>query len=433
MELNDLKPIAEKLFHIMPQDDFQSKDASDLEVAVQGLVSQLATVLMQDFVFPAKIKQIHSEVADGSRRCPDCNQQLRLHKPDQPLHLKTIFGKEITLSRHQYVCADCHTYPTIADSSLGLIGRKMTPRLALVVALCGASWSYAVASAFLDFLLGVEVSAKTVELVTDDQRVRQEALPEEPLDHPPGVAGMDGVLIRGRSKQEWLEMKVGCFFSTVSPISESRSEVLDASFVASAVEQWKAFVPSVTEEAFRRGLDCTEEIEFVGDGAEGIWSLQEMVFPYAKTRLDLYHAKKKISHRTGQAYKNNPAKEKHREALTKHLESGEVAEAVSYISKHNPRKGWKKEAARKLINYLKRHESHIPNYEQVKAEGGTVSSGLIEKGNDLIVVRRMKEGQMHWTREGAAPVIRHRTTFINRGSKTRTGPYDLTFCRQAIQ
>jgi hypothetical protein len=37
MELNDLKPIAEKLFHIMPQDDFQSKDASDLEVAVQGL------------------------------------------------------------------------------------------------------------------------------------------------------------------------------------------------------------------------------------------------------------------------------------------------------------------------------------------------------------------------------------------------------------
>ncbi len=100
-------------------------------------------------------------------------------------------------------------------------------------------------------------------------------------------------------------------------------QVLDASFVASEVEQWKAFAPLVTEEAFRRGLDCTEEIEFIGDGAEGIWSLQEMVFPYAKTRLDLYHARKKISHRTGQAYKNNPAKAKHREALTKHLESGE--------------------------------------------------------------------------------------------------------------
>jgi hypothetical protein len=51
----------------------------------------------------------------------------------------------------------------------------------------------------------------------------------------------------------------------------------------------------------------------------------------------------------------------------------------------------------------------------------------------LIVVRRMKNGQMHWTREGAAPVIKHRTRFINRGSKTRTGPYDLAFCRQAVQ
>jgi len=433
MELNDLKPIAEKLFQIMPETDFKSKDASDIEVAVQVLVNQLATLLMQDFVFSARIEQIHSEVAAGCLLCPQCNGQLQLHKQDQPLHLKTIFGQEISLSRNQYFCPPCQTYTTIADSQLGLVGRKMTPRLALVVALCGASWSYAVASAFLDFLLGVEVSAKTVELVTGDEQVKQEALGPEPLDQPPGVTGMDGVLIRGRSKSEWLEMKVGCFFSAVSEVSESRREVLDASFVAGAMQSWKEFAPAVTEEAFRRGLSCTEEIEFVGDGAEGIWSLQEMVFPYAKTRLDLYHAKKKISQRTGQAYKNNPAKEKHRESLYKHLESGEVEEAVSYISKHNPRKGWKKEGARKLINYLKRHQSHIPNYEEVKGEGGTVSSGLVEKGNDLIVVRRMKEGLMHWGREGAAPVIKHRTRFINRGSKTRTGPYDLAFCRQAVQ
>ena len=109
MELNDLKPIAEKLFHIMPQDNFQSKDAADLEVAVQVVVNQLATVLMQDFVFPARIKQIHAGVAAGSGRCPNCNQPLQLHKPNQRLHLKTIFGKAIELSRHQYVCRDCHT------------------------------------------------------------------------------------------------------------------------------------------------------------------------------------------------------------------------------------------------------------------------------------------------------------------------------------
>ena len=107
MELNDLKPIAEKLFLIMPQEDFISKDASDIEVAIQVLVNQLATILMQDFVFPARIKQIHSEVEDGSLLCQDCNQQLRLHKQDQPLHLKTIFGKQITLARPGVLQASC--------------------------------------------------------------------------------------------------------------------------------------------------------------------------------------------------------------------------------------------------------------------------------------------------------------------------------------
>lgn len=415
MEQDDLKSIAAELFQIMPEQDYKSKNASEIELAAQVMVNQLASVLMQDFLLPARIEQIHNEVEAGSLPCPECQRQLQLHKQDQQLHLKSIFGSEIVLFRNQYFCPSCRTYTTACDSQLGLIGRKMTPRLALVIALCGASWSYEVASAFLDFLLGVEVSAKTVELVTGDERVKQEGLPEEALAKPPGVVGMDGVLIRGRRKDQWLEMKVGCFFSQISQTSASRSEVLDASFVAGAMEQWKEFAPPVTEEAFRRGLDCTEEVEFIGDGAEGIWSLQEMVFPYARTRLDLYHAKKKISQRIGQAYRNNSAKDKHREALYKCLGSGEVEEAIRYIEKHNPRKMWKKEAARKLINYLKRHKSHIPNYERVKAEGGSVSSGLIEKANDLIVVRRMKEGLMHWTREGAAPVIRHRTTFINKG------------------
>lgn len=433
MEHIDLKPIAEKLFLIMPQDDLISHDASDLELSVQSLVNQLASILLQDYLLPAALNQIQSEVDLGSIACADCNNQLHLHKTDQNLWLKTIFGQKITFSRNQYHCPNCHLYPYVADSHLRLIGRRMTPRLALVAALCGASWSFEVASAFLDFLFGVEVSARTVEDVTADERVKQEALAVDQLDHPPGVTGLDGVLIRGRKEDQWLEMKVGCFFSNVIEVSQGRSEVLDASFVASSVEEWKEFVPIVTEEAFRRGLDCTEEIEFIADGAEGIWSLQEMVFPYARTRLDMFHAKKKISQRTGQAYKNNAAKEKHRETINKHLEKGEVEEAISYISKHNPRNGWKKEGARKLIKYLKRHESHIPNYEKEKEEGGRVSSGLIEKGNDLVVVRRMKEGMMHWSRKGAEPVIKHRRQFINRGSRRRAGPYDLAFCREVVQ
>ena len=77
---------------------------------------------------------------------------------------------------------------------------------------------------------------------------------------------------------------------------------------------------------------------------------------------------------------------------------------------------------------MKRHESHIPNYIDVKEEGGTISSGLVEKGNDLVVAARMKDNKMHWTRQGADPIILHRTNFINQHARNRTGPYAVAFC-----
>ena len=281
----------------------------------------------------------------------------------------------------------------------------MTPRLAIVTALCGASWSYQVASAFLDFLLGVRVCAKTVENVRCDERLQPSPLDADPLDCPPGVVGMDGVLVRGRHRDQWLEMKVGSFFSNVAEVSQNRRQILDASFVAGAMQKWEEFEEPVTREAFRRGLTCSEEVEFVALCAAGIRSLQAVVFPSARRRLDKFHLQEKIYERTEQAYEENRAKPKHQQVLLDYVDEGMVAEAVSYIKKHLPRSEYRREAATKLINYLKRHEERIPNYCEVKAAGGTVSSGLIEKGNDLIVVRRMKEGVMHWTREGADPVI----------------------------
>ena len=183
----------------------------------------------------------------------------------------------------------------------------------------------------------------------------------------------------------------------------------------------------------RRGLEGTEAVEFVSDGAEGIWSLQQLVFPSARPRLDLYHTRCKITQRTEQAYEGNGAKPQHQEKLQACLQTGQVEEAVAYLQKHLPRQESKKEAAQKLIQYLKRHHNRIPNYQQVQEQGGTVSSGLMEKANDLIVVRRLKEDIMHWSREKAQPVIQHRTAFINQHSRARTGPYEVAFCRSGLQ
>ena len=429
MEPNTMHSIAGLIFEAMDFSSCKDKSADELELLAQQAVSQLAAVLLQDFILPSRIAEIQKSVDAGLLRCSSCDSQLQLHKQNLSLHPKTIFGSKITIQRNQYHCSSCNSYPIRADEALDLPARQMTPRLALVTALCGASWPYQVASAFLSFLLGVSLSAKTVELVTKDEQMQAAELDSDPLDRPPGVVCADGVLLRGRKADEWLEMKVCSMFSNVAEVSKDRKEVMDASFVASACRQWKEFVEPVTAEAQRRGLVGTEAVEFVSDGAEGIWSLQQMVFPYARPRLDLYHAKCKISERTNQAYFDNPSRKKHQKQLQGCLEQGQIEEAITYINKHMPRCEYKREAATKLIGYLKRNQSRIPNYKQVKAEGGTRSSGLTEKANDLVVARRMKEGIMHWTREGAEPVLKHRTAFINRHARMRTGSYELAFCQ----
>jgi hypothetical protein len=258
-------------------------------------------------------------------------------------------------------------------------------------------------------------------------------LPPAPLAKPPGVVTADGVLIHGRKKDAWLEMKVASFFSHLVEGSGGRRAVQDASFVASAGREWQGFVAPVTAEAFRRGLSGWEEVEFVSDGAEGIWQLQEMVFPKARKRLDLYHSKCKIGERVKQAYAGSAKRQAIEEAVQAYFEKGLVEEAIRYLKRRRPRAAGKKQAAQKLIGYLERHRERIPDYEAVRAAGGCVSSGLTEKANDLLVCRRLKEGTMHWTREGAEPVLQRRQHFINRHASRRDGAYEVAFCRDFFQ
>jgi hypothetical protein len=426
MELEKLETLARQLFEILPESVWRGKDAEAIEGELQKVVSRLGNIVMSHYVLAARIEEIEGEIERGVRGC-GCGGKYRIHKRQVKLHPKGVFGEQ-TLKRTQYVCDDCGRYEVVADRILGFESHQMTPRLAVMVALCGASWSYQIASAFLTFLLGVEVGAKTVANLTRSRATQPPPLGPDRLKAPPGVVQMDGVVVQGREQGRWLEMKVASFFSQAARVSVERKEVLDASFVASACQSWEAFEQPVTLEAQRRGLSCAEPIEFIADGAAGIWSLQQTVFPHARPRLDLYHGKCKITKRLAQAFRDSPNRAVHQEAVMESFETGQVEQALAYLNTHRPQEEKAASAIDKLIRYLTRHSSRIPNYRQLKAAGGTVSSGLGEKANDLIVVRRMKDPLMHWSRDGADPVIQHRIAFINQFARSRIGPYETAFC-----
>ena len=163
MEHITLHSIAGSLFQAMDLSCWKDQSLDQIELNSQTIVSQIANLLMQDFILPSRIQQIHQSVDSGHIRCQACGCKLRLHKRDQAIHPKTIFGEKITIKRNQYYCPVCDNYQMVADNQLGLTSHHMTPRLALIAVLCAASWSYTLASAFLCFLFGVRLSPKTCE------------------------------------------------------------------------------------------------------------------------------------------------------------------------------------------------------------------------------------------------------------------------------
>ncbi len=151
MEPDSLHSIAKAVFDAMEVSSWKQQPLDQIELHTQKLISQLANTLLQDFILPSRINHIEQSITNGQIICRDCNSRLRVHKTDQAIHPKTIFGSSIILSRNQYYCPGCDNYQMPADQVLEMTS---PPRLALVVALYAASWPYAVASAFICFLFG---------------------------------------------------------------------------------------------------------------------------------------------------------------------------------------------------------------------------------------------------------------------------------------
>lgn len=74
---------------------------------------------------------------------------------------------------------------------------------------------------------------------------------------------------------------------------------------------------------------------------------------------------------------------------------------------------WAQQQRQRLLDYLERNADTITDYETRRAAGHLVGSGLTEKVNDLVVVPRMKNGKMHWSRAGAERVALLRAHILN--------------------
>jgi hypothetical protein len=439
-----LAPAAALLSDILTQTLPPSCTLDQIETQAHRYAQELA----RQAVEPVVQQQI--DAAERAVRPCACGQPLRAEQ--RRCRAVLLLCGLIQFRLRRYRCPRCGVWQAPGAERLALAPhQRLTRGLQEIVCHFGLSWSYQVAATLLTRVLpGAVVSAKTVERVTKrSARVRQEQeeeatqaclqLPAELSAPRPGLAaqagqlpafqrperlyvGLDGVLVRGRAAKEWLEVQVGSRWSAWRELpnrKEPRREIVDRTLVARA-EGWEALGRQVWRVFVQRGgvRWPTPEVVVLGDGASGIRSLWEHYFPRCRALLDPWHLWEKVKQRAREVVGHRERALGAAQVVYARLRHGALAEARELIGLWPVASEWGRQQRERLLAYLERNQDMIEDYEALRAAGYLTGSGLTEKANDLVVVPRMKNGKMHWSRRGANAVALLRAYLLN----NPTGP-----------
>jgi hypothetical protein len=168
-------------------------------------------------------------------------------------------------------------------------------------------------------------------------------------------------------------------------------------------------------------------VTFVADGARWLREFFEerlRSLPRAECVLDWFHLCKRCRELTSMIGTDPEERRKLYRRVRKLLWQGEVAAATEELQEYRP---CAKSAARleELITYLQSREESLVNYRERWVKRQYIGSGGVEKGNDLIVARRMKRRGMHWIQETADSLAALKTLWLNHG-------WDLYWGRRQI-
>ena len=211
----------------------------------------------------------------------------REHRGRQVRSVLTAAGA-VKLSRVYFVCRRCRRGRHGADRRLGLVGAR-TRQAERMLCLAGASWSFAQASANLDELAGLKVSAGTVRSVCQREAERIEAWQAnapaagEKYRKTPGIDEfeMDGTCIN--TTAGWKEMRVGVFAkrtpgepATPSEWTTRKLPPPGARVAFAAIEDHDAFAARRPLVASRLGVRTNAPLDVWADGAKWIWERVEL-------------------------------------------------------------------------------------------------------------------------------------------------------------
>lgn len=406
----------------------RQQSAFDLEAAEFGL---RAAVLLAGAGLLEKLlrERFGCARAVGSVLCA-CGERMR-SMGIRAKRLRTILG-EITLERAGFICPNCGARRYPADHLLGVVGTGFSPGIQRLMARAGQRDTFKDGRDDLREFSEIHVTAKDVERVAEgvgeavnlwqeSERAQIQAQAgAEPLEEAPtlyicydgtGVPmvaweteGRRGKQLDGSSRTR--EAKLGCVF-TQTTVDENGYPVRDESsttFVG-AIESSDQFGERIYHEALRRGLSGAHNTAVLADGARYNWEIAALHFPQATQIVDLYHAREHVGLMCSLLIASGgKAKERLRKRWEDLLDEGGLQTILSEAHARMPRSGKRRAALKKESAYF-RNNAHRMRYDEFRAQGLFVGSGVVEAGCKTVIGKRLKQSGMEWTVRGANAII----------------------------
>jgi len=206
------------------------------------------------------------------------------------------------------------------------------------------------------------------------------------------------------------EAKIGAFFtqsfdSNGFPLLANGSIYRDPNSTryTGTVEKIAQFAPQIDEFTRINGIETSDQIVFLSDGALWLENLRTKLFPNSIGIIDFYHASQNLYKLFDSlCFCSQERKTVFFEKCYHLLEFGEIDQMADWIKQKTTDSN--RESVDKQLAYFIGNKDKM-RYGLFRATGLFIGSGVIESACKTIVENRLNRSGMRWTKKNAANVI----------------------------
>ena len=242
----------------------------------------------------------------------------------------------------------------------------------------------------------------------------------------PLLLGADGVMVPMRphvgkpnGKTQWREVKVAILARLGRRLTRTGRDIcrLHQRRLVAVLGDIDALQPRLWLEALRQGLRTRKQIVWMSDGGRGFWRLYQDCFSQiAIAILDFYHAAQNLWKAGAACLDGRTTKARQWFELVRHqLRHGQSEQVLAGLAHAIEFRQYPTSVLKTLTNvhqYLQTHREHI-KYEQFKALGLPLGSGMVESACKWLIQQRFKGVGMRWSENGFNHLLHLRLAWVN--------------------